>query len=313
MKQTISFSFSRKGTFDSCKKQYYLNYYGSKNGWFKSAPKETQETYYLKKLGNIYTWAGNVVHDTLQWLLLEIKNNNNFVTEQDAKAYAKRILVKQFDESQTRVKMWNAQEWGWKDIYGLKEHAYNLGVDASQRQMVFNRVNDSLSHFFSSEIFKKILNSDPRQWKSIDDFSTYDVQITDDFKIPVFSVPDFAMKHDGKLYIYDWKTGKRNPKYKEQLALYAVYADRFWGVTPENIVCEIFYLLPNETEIVDISQSTINKMLSKIKVDALAMLETLENKDGRMNKPLPAETFPITDNRSSCFFCNFSRICGIKN
>jgi hypothetical protein len=313
MKQTLSFSFSRKSTFDSCQRQYYLNYYGSKNGWFKSASNRTKQIYALKKLSNIYTWAGNVVHDTIEWILKNLRDNQKTIGIEEAKIFAKNMIKSQYIESQNRQSMYNSNEWGYHKLFGLKEHAFKEGVSPSQRSMVLDRVNSCLQNFFSSEIFQEILNSDITGWKSIENFSTFNVQLDSGFQLPVFSVPDFAMKSGDKLYIYDWKTGKPSPKYKKQLSLYAVYAERFWDVKPEDIICKIFYLLKNTVDIVDVSRDTINKMISDVKTGASEMIEKLTDKNPVKNEALPEDNFPLTDNTGDCFFCTFSDVCGIKN
>lgn len=312
MKNTISFSFSRKSTFDTCKRQYFLNYYGSRNGWFKSSPDRTKETYYLKKLSNIYTWAGNIVHDIIQGMLVDMRDSGKRPDLDEAIAKTKSMLKDQYRESHKRAKLWESKQWGWTKLFGLKEHAFGEGVPKDKRVMVKDRIISCLTNFFSSDIYQNIINSDPANWKSIDEFSTFRIPLDSGFKIPVYSVPDFAMLKDGKLYIYDWKTGKENPKYKEQLSLYAVYAKMFWNVEPENIVCDIFYMLPNKVVRVDISPDTVEKMISGIKSGATEMIAMLQNGDPVADQPLEEEEYPLTSNRSGCFFCTFSSICGIN-
>src|SRR5829696_2054878 len=59
----FSWSRSRDGCFDDCKRRYYYQYYGSWGGWAIDAPPDVRRIYILKQLATRQMWAGRIVHD----------------------------------------------------------------------------------------------------------------------------------------------------------------------------------------------------------------------------------------------------------
>ncbi|MBU1700874.1 MAG: PD-(D/E)XK nuclease family protein, partial [Candidatus Eisenbacteria bacterium] len=50
LKNTFSWSHSRKRLFDDCPRAYYFRYYGSWEGWLHDAPPLARALYILKQL-----------------------------------------------------------------------------------------------------------------------------------------------------------------------------------------------------------------------------------------------------------------------
>ena len=50
LKNKLTWSASRHGTFSYCKRQYWWGYYGSWGGWNRDAPAQAREAYMLKNL-----------------------------------------------------------------------------------------------------------------------------------------------------------------------------------------------------------------------------------------------------------------------
>ena len=309
----LSFSFSRYSSFKSCPRQYYLNYYGGRNGWFKNSSPEAQAVYFLKKLTGIYAWAGNIAHEIIEFALKEYRDKGKLYTLDELTDMAYKKMKSQFLESQERVKRKAEGDFYSYKMFGLMEHNYGQTIPRTRRESIWERVKKCLSNFFSSQIWEEIKSSDISQWKSIEEFSTYKIPVNNDYSVKVFSVPDFAFMKDGKVHIYDWKTGKPKDAYKTQLSLYAVYASKYWNVKPEDVVCKIFYLLSNEVHDVDVSEETIAGVTDTVKNGTLAMIEKLQNKDPVKNEALSKEDFPLTKDTSTCYFCQYSEVCGIKD
>ena len=65
----LSWSHSRRNTFEECQRKYFYHYYGSWEGWLRTASSRQKELYLHKKLTNRWMWMGTVVHKAIEYLL----------------------------------------------------------------------------------------------------------------------------------------------------------------------------------------------------------------------------------------------------
>ena len=319
LKNELSYSNSRASLFyDGCKRQYYLQYYGSWDGWNRSADKQRKDAYFLKKLTGMYAWAGSLVHEAIADLLKHFKSTGKIMTPEQLKDRAYSKMKSQWSESQRRVKDRIAKQ------FGLKEHEYNENVTPKFRKMIRDRVLNGIDAFYTSELFDEILESEPNDWLYIDDnsFPTFRVN-TDEIDLKVFSIPDFARrKKDGTIVIYDWKTGKPKDEHRKQLALYSMYAVSKWNVTPASVEIVLFYTGSGDVVRETVRAEVVDKAREQVKKFVKDISQYLDGENPEKNKPKKKvvdgrqtddmDLWPLTDDTSDCKWCNFERICGIK-
>ena len=65
----FSWSRSRAGMFEECRRRYYYHYYGAWGGWDSSAPPDIRRLYVLKQLTGRQGWAGRTVHSAVELVL----------------------------------------------------------------------------------------------------------------------------------------------------------------------------------------------------------------------------------------------------
>ena len=65
----FSWSRSRAGMFEDCRRRYYYHYYGAWGGWDSSAPPDVRRLYVLKQLTGRQGWAGRTVHSAVELVL----------------------------------------------------------------------------------------------------------------------------------------------------------------------------------------------------------------------------------------------------
>ncbi|MBD3236522.1 MAG: hypothetical protein GF330_07450, partial [Candidatus Eisenbacteria bacterium] len=73
LRNELSWSNSRYGTFQECLRRYYYHYYGAWGGWAADADPLTRRLYVLKSLKNRYLWCGSLVHDAVAELLERVR------------------------------------------------------------------------------------------------------------------------------------------------------------------------------------------------------------------------------------------------
>ncbi|MFP4457886.1 MAG: hypothetical protein ACLFPS_09565, partial [Clostridia bacterium] len=111
-----SWSFSRHKSFLECKRSFYFNTYGHWNGWEYKAPARAKQVYRLKKLSNIYTLSGQLLHEEIA---TAIKSKSIDVNE--ATNRIRHLLNKAVIDSKEKLKYWKQNP---KDYVILHEYYY---------------------------------------------------------------------------------------------------------------------------------------------------------------------------------------------
>src|SRR5438309_11027083 len=65
----FSWSRSRDGAFQECKRRYFYHYYRAWRGWHAAVAPEVRRLYILKQLASRQQWAGRTVHDAIELAL----------------------------------------------------------------------------------------------------------------------------------------------------------------------------------------------------------------------------------------------------
>ena len=154
-KNTFSWSKSREGTFDECKRKYFLHYYGSWNGWDRSAPERTRNIYMLKQLQTRALWSGSVVHDHIKNLLFQLRNGSDCPSVDEA--IDKTLALMRADFKSSREANYRKKP----KTLGLFEHEYEINVAKEKWQENAEHVKNCLRTFYSSEALERIKALDP--------------------------------------------------------------------------------------------------------------------------------------------------------
>ncbi len=309
LKNNFTWSASRNGTFQYCKRQYWWNYYGSWGGWNRDAPREAREAYTLKNLANRWTWPGTVVHEAIEAVLNDLHGGGS----QRALGFdANGIDIDAEIEKATQHMrdQWVESRAGHyrmrpKKRFGLVEHEYDVVLPREEWKAANAKVANSLRAYFSSELFDRIRESDPSQWLPIEVLDQFDFEGT-----PVWAVLDFGWKTpDGGVEIFDWKTGAVKPEAsKLQLGCYALYVSQKYDVAPEKVTTHLIYL---GEDLKDFSFRVTEKDLLETRGDMrasiAAMRTRLFDKDDNTAR---RDDFAMTDDLTKCELCAYRRLCG---
>ena len=305
-KNRFAYSVSRANTLKTCPRQYYLSYYGHWNGWLGGASKIRRETYRLKQLTGLKAWAGNLVHQEIEAILRDALNNQEYNLEKSIDRMGKRAKI-QFNISERRAKNPRSPA---KD-FGLKEHEYGT-IEKEDKRDAWEIAKSCMHVFFEMDYIDRVVAAGKDNILSIDSFSTFPVRIDSDTEVPVFSMPDLAFRENGGVTITDWKTGKEKDEYEDQVALYSLYAKRYWKVDPTNVQCELVYLRTGNIIDKKATPEWIQAAEDRIRLEAREMMGMLVNMDPEKNEALPATKFPPKKN-PLCSWCNYERICGVDD
>jgi hypothetical protein len=300
----FSWSKSRHEKFVGCRRAYYFSYYGSWGGWQAPAGSPVRELYVLKKLSSRWQWAGSIVHAALKQLLSRAKVTGDLLP-------LERVLER--TRARARAEWSGSREKSyWREasrITGLVEHEYGEVVaDAEWKRIWEETIEGSLRAFYSSPILEEIRRAPRDRWLTVDELDSWDFEGT-----RVWVAVDFAFAgEDGRVHILDWKTGKERGVDHTQIAIYALYGQRKWGVAPEAVRGGLVYLGASGApggELVEVAAD--GEMLERCQRE---MRTSIGEMKGSLADPLRnvarEEAFPLIEDRAPCRRCAFRRPCG---
>lgn len=291
----FSWSFSRHKNFKSCTRKYYYLYYGSWGGWNSDADELSRKLYQLKKMTNLPMLVGDVVHRTINYSLERLSRGKEVPVE-DAKKRVIELFRQAWRESKNKAWQENASR-----NTNLFEHYYNEKVDDDRLLELKALMEDSITGFYDSDSYGFIKFISIPHWLTRETLESFDFQGT-----KIWVKLDFAARHDERIYIYDWKTGKQVKENDTQLAVYAMFAQDKWGINLDDLRLFDVYLskrLPVKLKVSDIIIRNAKEEISK---SIKAMRNLIE--PGTDNA-VPIEKCQPTDFTYLCKSCQFKEVC----
>ena len=295
LENTFSWSFSRSRTFLDCPRKYWFHYYGSWGGWDDDAPADARELYRLKKITGLHLIAGDVVHRAIEQALHSWKQG----VEPDAEAlvaWCKGEMSRSFKDSKAGY---------WKDsphrFTRLFEHQYGPTPTRDTLLKIAKKVGDSVRNFFISTAWGLIRESNPGEWLTMETLDSFEFEGT-----KVFAVPDFATRYGDDVLIFDWKTGRRVKANKDQVVLYALFAEAKWGVEADTVKAAPVYLLTGgKFEPERVTREDRERVAETMRTSIAAMRDRLADVETNTARKEDYEATP----GHLCRWCNFRGVC----
>ncbi len=310
LENVFSWSFSRHNTFRECPRKYWFQYYGSWGGWDHDAPAEARELYALKNLTNLHCLAGDVVHRALE-RALHAHARGETPEPEEVVAWCKGEMQRSFKES--------LEETPWRDqpkrATRLFEHHYPTGFGGGGGGStggptkdflvrIARKIGLSVRNFFTSSSFAMIRETDTDEWLPMETLDSFNFEGT-----KVYAVPDFAVRHRAEVLILDWKTGRPNPKNRDQVVLYTLFAAAKWDVDPETVQAAPIYLLEGgDFDPKPVTVSDRERVSDLIRSSIVGMKEVLSDADGAAPNTASKEDCKPSPGRV-CRSCNFRAVC----
>lgn len=280
----LGWSVSRYDKFETCKRQYWYDYYAKK--YDKDVLPEKLQ--FLKSLTSTHLEIGNLVHDTIATQLHRLRKQ----TPQDAGDvlnYAGYLVDRAID-SKTFLEVY----------YRQKE-----SIDAAELK---ERTHTCLKNFFSSSWYRWLTeDGDHGRDKWViepNDFG--EVRING---LKAYCKVDFLFPStEGHLYVLDWKTGKVDrEKHRRQMTGYVVYAQDIYGARAEDVMPVVVYLGGAYEEMEHrFIQSELDEFSKQIASQSQEMYQFCQNVEE--NIPKTKETFPMQQHKL-CAYCNYQEFC----
>lgn len=304
LKNELAWSFSRKRTFDSCRRRYYYQHYLKWNGWKADAPEERRRAYRLSKITTLDILAGEIVHRCIEDALKRFRRNRMVVTKSEIVSEARIAWERAIKESQTGA---------WQDNPSkrvcLLEHYYRV-PDWEQRALDrWSRMEGCLGNFLGCDTWQNLQRSKPTRWLAMDG-DPFKTALIDG--IPVHARPDLGYDASGPQIrmcrVFDWKTGNFRDSDVLQVRFYALYAESEWKFPAESVNAHLVYLYPAAMERkVAADREALDDARQVLHESFDAMKSVLE--DVPANTPKDISVFPVTDRVHLCRTCQFRELC----
>jgi hypothetical protein len=294
---TFSWSRSRDGMFQDCRRRYFYHYYGSWGGWADDAPADARRLYVLKQLTGRQGWAGRVVHQAIEMALKALHAGTEL---------PERWLL---EETVRRMR----EEWRFSRAGGYRErpkgdvalfeHEYGVAVSDASWQVLREHVLRCLRNFHRLPLWSDIRQTPRERWILIEDVRAFDFEGT-----PVYAAPDFGYwTTSDRLALVDWKTGHPNPEETAvQLGGYALYARDILEVLPGQVDLLEVNLRAGEVSVHPWDEARLDDIRSRLRLSIRGMKAWLRDPQANVGV---LEDFERTEDLRLCRWCNFKAVC----
>lgn len=292
----FSWSRSRDGTFQECRRRYFYHYYGAWGGWEPDAPEDVRRLYVLKQLASRQQWAGRIVHDAIELALRGLADGRSIPVE----PFIRDVIERMRSE-------WRSSKAGRyraePRTTALFEHEYQVELPAEAWRAVSQNAATCLRNFFRLPLLAEIRRTSPAHW-SIEHWSkVFDFEGT-----PVWVAPDFGYwTPEGRLGLVDWKTGGGgNGDAGFQLGCYALYAHEVLGVEPDRVDLYEVNLREPQVSRHRWDGERLEAVREQLRLSIRSMKAYLA--DPQANVAVITD-FERTEDLRLCRWCNFRAVC----
>jgi hypothetical protein len=291
----FSWSRSRDGVFQECKRRYFYHYYGAWGGWDAAASDEVRRLYVLKHLASRQQWAGRIVHDAIELALHGLRDGRSLPVD----GFVADVIARMRAE-------WRSSRAGrYRDepkTPALFEHEYRIDLKPEAWQALSRNVAACLRNFFRLPLLGEIRRTSPEHW-SIEHWSKmFEFEGTS-----VWVAPDFGYwTGEGRLGLVDWKTGNGSGDASFQLGCYALYASEVLGVKPDLV--DLYEVNLREPQVT--SHRWDDRRLDAIREQLRLSIRSMKAylADPAANVAVIRD-FERTEELRLCRWCNFRVVC----
>jgi CRISPR/Cas system-associated exonuclease Cas4 (RecB family) len=301
----FAWSESRVKTLRECARKYYINYFLSWEGWIGNASQEKKQAYRLKNLTTFPMFVGTVVHTVIEDAIKEFRRTDKWPSLSDSQEEVVRLLRKGWKESSNKEWMKEAKKTNFF------EHYYNEIPPKKKLEDYKFKALRCISAFYKCYIFDLMSSLNDDDWIEAEEFQKFFLKDGEEVSVKL----DCAFRHDGKVYIIDWKTGKPNKDIVDQVVTYSMYAiKKGWVKDVSDIIIIPVFLSSFDDDptaslpILEITQKQITRQVTIIKKEYPILVDAFGHKDDE-------DYFEKTPNTNRCRYCSFKEICfpnGIK-
>jgi hypothetical protein len=190
-----------------------------------------------------------------------------------------------------------------KTYCGFFEHEYDVPVKDEQWKETADDVDRCLKTFYESGHFETFRTMPPADYLEVERFSSFYV---DGYELRIKL--DCAVRDEGKIVIWDWKTGKKasDAGLSFQMGCYAAYTQKAYRVELDRVLTRRFDLYRGEVYEHTVNQSSLDEILTYARGSIADMVALL---DDPVENTADEERFTKVERPEICLRCNFLKVC----
>lgn len=298
--QKHAWSESRTKTLRECMKKYYYTYCLSWGGWQSSAPQERRRAYMLKNMTNMPMLVGSIVHDIIEMVIKTGRQSGQWISLEDAQKDAIQLLRKAWLDS--TKKRWQQSP---KHNTNLAEHFYDEEIPEEKLKGYKNKVLVCLKSFYDCPLFSIMKSLLKKNWLTIEDFANFTLKTGEEVAVKI----DCGFRHEGKVFLLDFKTGAVNDSVIDQLITYGMYAiKKGWVTNADDIVIVPVYLF-SYPELGDKAMPYLSVGMDQLKRQAKTIQKEYPMLKEAHEKQDDVKFFQHTHSERTCNRCHFRDMC----
>jgi hypothetical protein len=285
----FSWSVSRHHTFQTCKRAYYLTYYGARRVR-EANNKIISAVWWLKQVTGHRAWVGRVIHEAAA-RAIRAHVAGAPLHEDDLMQQATALYDDGLRASRRQTRL--GKQWVF-----IREMVYD-----EPWHPAYAEVKNLMRAFLTSAAYQRLLSLPPETVLEVDEaFQTFDF-VTEDDTVPVYAIPDVLYRGDNSIHIIDWKTGLPERDMADRQAhVYGVYAHTTYNIL--DIHAHIVTL--SKPEAAYSMRPSVEVGSALIATSIAMMMDHLEDSSYQTAR---IRNFPMTDDLSTCKTCPFKRVC----
>ncbi|MCA1808719.1 MAG: PD-(D/E)XK nuclease family protein [Kiritimatiellia bacterium] len=306
LQNKFSWSVSAREDFEVCPRRRYWSKYAMWHGWKSSATPLQRTAYRLNKMDNRFTIQGNAVERAVMWALTQTRLDVAPDPEQTYQTAARNYLNQCWSDSKNE--RWRGDP---KRHCCLHEHYYPDNYNLSEQEMVENMMTTVKTCITN---FTKTLLPELAAIPAANEIAVATTAVGDPEsfmldEIKIYAIPDYVIRVDGALRIYDWKSGRPRPAHKDQMDIYGLWAHCRHRRPDEPTTMHLAYLAEPRLLSAELMEDGPARTTAMIKDSVAHMAEYLENGDIQANRPLPSDHWEMCPDMHVCYKCNFYELC----
>jgi CRISPR/Cas system-associated exonuclease Cas4 (RecB family) len=295
----LSWSVSREREYRRCPREAWYARYASW-GWWQERPRgERWGLMVLKNLTTLPAFSGDCLHRAIADWLAERRAGR-------AAPDARWLFERARDHFRDGWRESSQGGWSVKpnQRVHLADHHYGPAPSRERTDAARDLLERSARAFVEDAALAAARDAPPESWLALEELDRFELAGT-----AVYAVPDFAYRADGRVHIWDWKSGRPRDADEFQLHAYALYARERWGAEPASTVLHLAYLGHAGVRTLDVAAERLAAVERQIET-SIAELRAVHYDPDR--EPARLEQWPADPSPAKCGDCRFRGVCGEK-
>lgn len=296
MSAPLTWSVTRHRAFNGCRRRYWFDYYGSRDGWRSSAPPEARKLYRLKRLHGPSQWLGILVHEAAAQALDAARGKGG-----PSEAALKELTIRRAKRAVQDARA-GLPALDPKRYVGFSAMHYGEELRAGSWEGVIEELGSLLDSLVAHPVFRRLV-SVPERILEVEEM--HRIHLGD---VPAWVSLD-ALVRDGRggLVVLDWKTGRFHvdATVDHQLGVYAAYAQQ---VSPRARTVGLHVdVRRGRHRRIDLSAADAEKAVTTATASFQAMRAMLPDSE---QNDAPRDLFPVRPaDDPLCTTCRYREAC----